>query len=96
MKIQTYRLNRNREKIDIKDLDLNKFERIGTTGDGLGFKYKRGKSIFVSLEHQFELIKEMQEQNDNAVKKRYFSYAKINENESLSNKILLEIAKENQ
>lgn len=84
MKIQIYKLSRDRKKIDIKDLDLNKFERIGTTGYGLGFKYKKGKSIFVSTEEQFKLILEMQKQNDNAVEKRYFTYARINENESSS------------
>ena len=93
MKIKTYKLNRNREKINIKELDLTKFERIGTTGNGLGFKYKKGKTIFVSFESSFDLMLEMQKQNDEAVEKRYFRYARINENESSSKQNTLRDAK---
>lgn len=53
MKINIYHLNRNGEKIGKKNLDLSKYEKIGTTGNGLAFKPKRGKTIEVYFKNIF-------------------------------------------
>jgi len=81
MIIQTYKLNKKRERIGIKEIDLSKFEKIGNTGSGFALKYKKGKSVFVYDENIFEWYERMQEDNDRAVKNKSFHYKKINENE---------------
>ena len=43
--IEIYKLTKDRKKVRIKQLDLTKFEKIGTTGDGLALKYEKGKNF---------------------------------------------------
>jgi len=53
MKIQIYHLSRDQKRIGIKELDLTRYTKIGTTGNGLAFKPKRGKVISVYFENIF-------------------------------------------
>jgi len=78
MTFEIYHLNRHREKIKIKEIDINKFEKIGPTGNGLALKYKKGKTIYLGLEYLFdEFYINAQKQNDESVKNKYYSYIKI-------------------
>lgn len=84
MIFKTYKLNKQRKQIQIKELDTDKFERIGTTGSGYALKYNKGKTIYLSGEWTFDEMLKTQNMNDKAVENRHFSYARINENESSS------------
>lgn len=93
MKFITYRLSRNRKKISIKELNLDDFEKIGLTGNGLALKYKKGKTIILLTEHNFDLMLLRQKANDDAVKNRCYSYARIDETKSSSKQNTLRDAK---
>ncbi len=84
MIFKTYKLNRQKKQIQIKELDTDKFERIGTTGSGYALKYNKGKTIYLSGEWAFDEMSKRQKMNDEAVKNKSYSYARINENESSS------------
>ena len=84
MKLMTYKLDRNRKKIDIKEFDFNKFERFAATGWGFALKYVKGKTIFFTGEWLFDEMLKRQKQNNEAVANRYFSYARIDENQNSS------------
>lgn len=84
MIFKTYKLNRQKKQIQIKELDTDKFERIGTTGSGYALKYNKGKTIYLSGEWAFDEMSKRQKMNDEIVKNKSFSYARINENESSS------------
>jgi len=74
----TYSLNRDKKKIKIKEMDINRFEKIGATGSGLALKYKKGKIIYLKMEYWFdEFYINAQKRNEESVKKRYYSYVKI-------------------
>jgi len=78
-----YNLNRNKRPIKIKKIDINKFEKIGTTGSGLALKYKKGKTIYIKLEYLFdEFYIKAQKQNNEDVKNKLYSYVKIDKNKS--------------
>jgi hypothetical protein len=79
-----YKLNRERKKISIKELDFNKFEKFAATGWGWALKYKNGRTIYFYAEYIFDEMVKRQEQNDEAVKKKAYSYARIDENQSSS------------
>ena len=81
MIFKIYHLNRNREKIKIKEVNINRFEKIGTTGSGLVLKYKNSKTIYLGLEYLFdEFYINAQKQNDESVKNKAYSYIKIDKN----------------
>lgn len=82
--IEIYKLTRDRKKVKSKQLDLTKFEKIGTTGDGLALKYEKGKTIYVFTENNFDRMLERQEYNRKLVESRCYSYARIDENKSSS------------
>jgi len=84
MILNTYKLNRQRKQIQIKEIDTDKFERIGTTGSGYALKYNKGKTIYLFGEWYFDNMLEEQRRNNEAVEHKCFSYARINENESSS------------
>ena len=84
MMFETYKLRRDRKKIEVKELNLDSFEKIGLTGRGLALKYKKGRTIILETEDNFNFILEMQRQNDEAVKNRSYCYARIDENKSSS------------
>ncbi len=93
MTFTTFRLNRDRKKIEVKELNLDSFEKIGLTGGGLALKYKRGKTIILEMEENFNFILELQRQNDEAVKNRQYCYARIDETKSSSKQNTLRDAK---
>jgi len=82
MKIKIHHLNKDGKKIGIKELDINKYSKIGRTGQGLFFQPKKGKGFEASGYWIFEDIQKLQKDNDKAVEKKYYTYARINENES--------------
>lgn len=82
--IEIYKLTKDRKKVKSKQLDLTKFEKIGTTGDGLALKYNKGKTIYVFTENNFDRMLERQEYNKKLVENRCYSYARIDENKSSS------------
>jgi hypothetical protein len=84
MILTTYKVNRERKKISIKELDFNKFEKFAPTGWGWALKYKNGRTIYFYAEYIFDEMVKRQEQNDEAVKKKAYSYARIDENQSSS------------
>lgn len=87
MIFETYHLKRNREKFKIRQIDINKFEKIGATGSGLALKYKKGKTIYLGLEYLFdEYYIKPQEMNDEEVKCRAYSYIAIDKNKPCSPK----------
>ena len=84
---KTYGLSRSRKKKKIKELDIGKFEKIAPTGSGLVLKYKKGKTIILSLEYIFdEFYIKAQQDNDEAVRNRTFHYIKLREDENPSPK----------
>jgi hypothetical protein len=93
MMFETYKLSRDRKKIEVKELNLDSFEKIGLTGRGLALKYKKGRTIILETEDNFNFILEMQRQNDEAVKNRSYCYARIDENKSSSKQNTLRDAK---
>ena len=93
MIFETYRLSRDRKKIEVKELNLDSFEKIGLTGRGLALKYKKGRTIILETEDNFNFILEMQRQNDEAVKNRSYCYARIDETKSSSKQNTLRDAK---
>ena len=93
MMFETYKLSRDRKKIEVKELNLDSFEKIGLTGRGLALKYKKGRTIILETENNFNFILEMQRQNDEAVKNRSYCYARIDENKSSSKQNTLRDAK---
>lgn len=96
MMFETYKLSRDRKKIEVKELNLDSFEKIGLTGRGLALKYKKGRTIILETEDNFNFILEMQRQNDEAVKNRSYCYARIDEKKAHQNKIHLEMRKGNR
>jgi hypothetical protein len=82
--IEIYKLTKDRKKVRIKQLDLTKFEKIGTTGDGLALKYEKGKTIYIFTENNFDRMLERQEYNRKLVENQCYSYARIDENKSSS------------
>ena len=46
MIFETYRLSRDRKKIEVKELNLDSFEKIGLTGRGLALKPKGEEHSF--------------------------------------------------
>lgn len=93
MMFETYKLSRDRKKIEVKELNLDNFEKIGLTGSGLALKPKRGKTLILQTEDSFDLMLERQKQNDEAVKRRQYSYARIDEQKSSSKQNTLRDAK---
>ena len=79
MKINIHHLNRDRVKIGIKELDLTKYVKFGSTGSGIYFQPKKGRGFAVSGEREFNIYEDLQRQNDEAAG-RHFAYAKIDEN----------------
>lgn len=81
MIFNTYHLSRSKKKIKNKEMDIGKFEKIGTTGSGLALKYKKGKTIYLGMEYLFdEFYTKEQKRNEINVKNRVYSYIKIDEN----------------
>jgi hypothetical protein len=89
MKIATYKLSRERKRVAIKELDTDNYIKMGTTGDGLALKPRRGKAVILSLEYVFEMMLERQQQSDESVKRGTYSYVKIDKNkgESIQNRL---------
>jgi len=87
MIFETYHLKKDRKKFKIRQIDINKFEKIATTGSGLALKYKKGKIIYLESEYLFdEYYIKPQKMNDEAVKCRYYSYIAIDKNKPCSPK----------
>ena len=57
MTFKTFRLNRHGGKIEVKELNLDSFEKIGRTGRGLALKYKRGRTIILEMEKPSILLR---------------------------------------
>ena len=93
MMFETYKLSRDRKKIEVKELNTDSFEKIGLTGSGLALKPKRGRTLILQTEDSFDLMLERQKQNDEAVKRRQYSYARIDEQKSSSKQNTLRDAK---
>lgn len=81
MKIKIHKFNRDRKKIDIRELDLNKFEKIAPTGHGLALKYKKGRIIELFGEYAFDdwYIRD-QKMNRESAKSSSYSYIPIDKN----------------
>ena len=47
--IETFHISYKNKKIKKKFIDLDKIEKIGTTGPGYALKYKKGKTIFLDF-----------------------------------------------
>ena len=45
MKIETYRINKKKEKLKGRVIELDKFIKIATTGRSIALKYKKGRVI---------------------------------------------------
>jgi hypothetical protein len=76
-----YNLNRNKHPIKLKEIDINRFEKIGLTGNGLALKYKKGITIIIALEYIFDyLYTKPQKQNYEDIKNRHYSYIRIDKN----------------
>jgi len=75
MNISTFRLNpKNKKEYDFKIIELNKFEKIGTTGKGLALKYTKAKTIFLYGLYHFDDIKmiaENHQDNYDHILKKY-------------------------
>ena len=78
-KIKIHHLNKKRKKIGIKELDLTKYSKFGSTGNGLYFQPKRGKGFMVYYESEYDIYDKHQKYNDKAAG-RYFTYALIDKN----------------
>jgi len=74
MKFNTYRLNKLREEVNLNELDINSFDMIGTTGDGLALRYKDERMIFLKTKVVFDIYLAEQRHNDIAVKNKIFHY----------------------
>lgn len=94
MKILTFRLHpKTKKEYDYKSIEVNRFEKIGTTGKGLALKYTRAKTIFLYGLYHFDDMKLIAENHqinyDNIIQKYRFisdetfeniyDYAKKNE-----------------
>ena len=81
MKIKIHHLNRNKEKIGIKEIDLTKYQKIGATGSGIAFKPKKGKTIEAYFESNFkDWYLRNQEINEDGVKNKTYHYDLIDKN----------------
>lgn len=80
MNIQIYHLSKDQKRIGIKELDLTRYIKIGTTGTGLAFKPKRGKVIEAYFENIFYdwYLREQEYLNENAG--RTYHYDLIDKN----------------
>ena len=94
MKISTFKLNpETKKEYDNKFIEVDKFEKVGTTGKGLAVKYIRAKTIFLYGLYAFDdikLIAENHQVNYDKIIKKYrfisdetfenlYDYAKKNE-----------------
>lgn len=83
MKIKIHRLNRDKKRVYFKELDLTKFRKIASTGNGLALQKPRGGIIEIFLEECFDhWYVESQRHNNEAVKYKRFSYKKIKKSDS--------------
>jgi len=80
MTITIHHLNKNKKKIGIKKLDLTKYIKFGSTGNGMYFQPKKGKGFEALGEEIFDSYKEQQDLHDEAVKNKCYRYDSIDEN----------------
>jgi hypothetical protein len=81
MKITIHHLNRNGKKIGIKEVDLTKYSKFGSTGNSVYFQPRRGKGFDVSFEDSFKHYQKEQQCNNESAGISYH-YARIDENKS--------------
>ncbi len=72
--METYKLNRKKEKINIKNIDITKIKKIGLNGHGLVLKFKsNGRIKIINSREIFEtLYIQSQQENDESVKARSY------------------------
>ena len=87
MKLEYFKLNRNRQIIKRVQIDLDDFIAVLATGYNWKLMRKKGRPLELYSMITFDEFSKLQRQNDEAVERRMFSYVYNGDGRKISDKV---------